>query len=79
MHFVAVDAAAKTTVSPGDNAITTDHACKTFDPLRDQFRVFDQVDTCETTPGTSIFAIRQLDIPPDYPFVFVAGICRFAS
>src|SRR5215510_15297944 len=59
----------KTAVVAGDDVLAADDACKALDALRDQLGVLDLIDAVRDHARNKDLAGRQLDLPPDLPFV----------
>src|SRR5262245_50715431 len=72
-----MDPSAQTAISPSDNILATDNIGEGQDAVRYQLGVLDDIGCVAHHAGNENLARRQLDVPPDFVFVFVAHVAGF--
>src|SRR5262249_39743138 len=76
MHLIAGARGAEAAVGPGDDALAPDHVGETFDALRHQLRMLDQMHAVRDHAWDQELVVGQCDLAPERPFVFVAWVRR---
>ncbi len=71
-----VDAAAEAAVSGRDDVLPPDRLGVPGDPVRDDFRVLDDVGGVADHAGQDDLALGQLHVPPHFPLVLVPDVGR---
>src|SRR5262245_40051186 len=77
MHLVAGASRRKAAIRAGDDILSTGHAGKALDPVRDKLWVLDLIDAVRHHTRDEDLAGRQLHLLPHAPFVFMARIGGF--
>src|SRR5579862_5340325 len=67
----------KAAIGAGDDVFTADYASETKDAFGYELWMFHDICTVTDYTGGQNLALRQLDVLPDAPFMFVAGVGGF--
>src|SRR5262245_47654968 len=77
MDLVARAGGAEAAVGPGNHPLASDYAGEAADALRDQLRMFDEMQAMRHRAGDQELVVRQCDLAPDRPFVLVTRVRCF--
>src|SRR5262245_27663538 len=77
MDLIARARGAEAAVGAGDHSLASDHPGEALDALRHQLRMLDEMHAVRDHAGDQELVVRQLDLPPDRPFVLVTRVRRF--
>src|SRR5262245_62462931 len=77
MDLIARARGAEAAVGAGDHSLASDHPGEALDALRHQLRMLDEMYAVRDHAGDQELVVRQLDLPPDRPFVLVTRVRRF--
>ena len=69
--------AGKTAIGAGNHVLAPDDASKAADPLRNGLGMLDEVGGVGDDPRDQQLTVRQFDILPDAPFMFVTRVAGF--